>query len=328
MKPALKLDVLICHPSYGGNGGISSEHPNIREWAVETILKMKADPRIGNIYTETKADTPITAVRNSFVKLAQQLGVHLLLMVDSDQNPQRHAGEPWYKPFWDVAFDEIYQHYQAGPLVIGAPYCGPPPVENVYVFQFEANMTGLGDESVVRLEQYTRSQAATMTGIQECAALPTGMILFDMRIFDLVRPSCLPRRKVLEALQAGQITLAQAEHMLIEGWFYYEWKDGFAAEKASTEDVSSTRDMGMIASQKLGYNPLRCAWDSWIGHHKPWCCGKPGRYTVENIGSTFRAALDNQASAYDRTVAFRSSVLDDPRYAGQLAALQGNGRST
>lgn len=79
MRPALKLDVMIAHPSYGGNGGISSEHPDIRDWEVETILKMKKDPRVGEIMVKTIADTPITMVRNQFVRLAQRFNGAVIL---------------------------------------------------------------------------------------------------------------------------------------------------------------------------------------------------------------------------------------------------------
>lgn len=299
--PPLKLDVLICHPSYGGNGGVSSECPSVREWAVETHLKMKADPRVGRVGTLTMADTPITMVRNKFVNEARKGGFHLLLQCDSDQHPQLHAGEPWYKPFWDVAFEEIYAHYQQGPLCMFAPYCGPPGAgENVYVFQWE-NSGLRGDETVFRLEQYTRHQAATMRGVQEAAAGPTGLMLTDMRCFDLTEPCKLPKRTVLEMLQNGEITPDKAERMLHDGWFYYEWANSYADDKASTEDVTFTRDLSLAGQAVWGYNPVRCCWDSWIGHHKPYCVGKPGHYTVENVGAVLKNAVLNHDSSHEIT---------------------------
>lgn len=297
-----KLNVLIGHPSYGGNGGISSEHPDIREWACETLLKMKADPRVGEIYSHTLSDTPITMVRNRFVKLAKQHKCDLLLMVDSDQSPSLHRHEPWFKPFWDVAFDAIYQHYERGPLVIGAPYGGPPNgSENVYVFRWD-NLGDRGDETNMKLEQYTRHEAALMHGIQECAALPTGLILYDMRCFDLIEPYPMRRDEALEAYRLGRITKAEALSAMNEGYFYYEWKDNHADEKASTEDVQNTRDISLVGQAKLGYNPVRCAWDSWIGHWKPWNVGRPKRFTVENIAATFTRAVEKKSSVQDVAV--------------------------
>jgi hypothetical protein len=308
MKPALKLNVFIGIPSYGGNGGIASEHPDIREWHTQTILQMKQDERIGEIFSETVNDTPITMVRNSFVKKARAAGAHLLLMVDSDQAPNIHADEPWFKPFWPTAFDEIYRHYGKGPLVIGAPYGGPPPYENVYVFRFENQMNG--NFSPVRLEQFTRTEAEKLAGITEVAALPTGMILFDMRIFDITEPSERSRRQVLFDLYQNRITVDEAEYLLHEGWFYYEWKDGYAAEKASTEDVVSTRNLGLAAATVLGYNPLRCSWDSWIGHWKPYCVKRPRNMKVEHIAANFRHAvqMDDRLGEEIREVDFTRNL--------------------
>lgn len=296
-----KLDVLIVHFAYAGNGGCASEQPPIRQWAVETHLKAAKDPRIGRVGSVTLSDTPITMTRNRAVKLAKEGGFHLLMMVDSDQNPQRHEGEPWYRPFWDVALDEIYAHYHKGPLCLFAPYCGPPPGENVYVFQWDSDGV-YGDETPPRLEQYTRAQAKNMRGVHTAAAGPTGFMLTDVRCFDIVKPSDKPRKFILEDLAAGKITPKQAERMLHEGWFYYEWKDCTASEKASTEDVSFTRDLVLACMAKHGYNPLRCCWDSWVGHLKPWDVGKPIGFTEENVGSAFKNAILNEDSAYDATV--------------------------
>ena len=303
MNPALKLDLFIGVPSYGGNGGISSEHPDIREWMVDLMLGIKEDPRIGRVYTKTISDTPVTMVRNRFVKEARAAGCHLLMMVDSDQSPNKHKGEAWFKPFFDVAFDEIYSHYGKGPLVIGAPYCGPPNGgENVYVFYWD-NLGSRGTETAFRLEQYPRMLAAKMSGIQECAALPTGMILYDMRCFDLIEPSKLSKDAALEQYKEGKLTKEQTLAAISEGYFRYEWKDGYADEKASTEDVQNTRDISLAGILKLGYNPVRCAWDSWVGHHKPWNVGKPVFYDQKDVMATFRDAVlsknDHESSVID-----------------------------
>lgn len=291
MTPALKLDIFFAFPSYGGNGGIASEHPDIREWFVELILQIKQDPRIGKVAYKTLNDTPITMVRNDFVVRARDEGCHLVVMVDSDQNPNLWKNIPGCKAFFWEAFNAVYEHYQKGPLVIGAPYCGTPGAgENVYVFQFD-NMGERGEETRVSLDQFTRVEASKMAGIQEVAALPTGLIMYDMRAFELIEPSGLSKRQVLERLIEGKFTLDEAELALHEGWFYYEWVDSRAHKKASTEDVTNTRDIALAGVAKLGYNPLRCAWDSWIGHHKPYCVGKPVVTTVEQIGANFKKAV-------------------------------------
>lgn len=302
MSAQVKLNIFVGFPSYGGNGGIAAEHPDIREWWVETVLKMKADPRIGDIHTKTLNDTPCPMVRNRFVRLAKEHNCDLLLMVDSDQSPNLHRGESWFRPFWDVAFEEIYSHYHRGPLVVGAPYGGPPNgSENVYVFRWD-NRGDRGDETSMSLDQYSRHEASMMHGVQEAAALPTGLILYDMRLFDLVEPTAMTRGDALDAYKRGEISKAVAMSAMNEGYFYYEWKSRFADEKASTEDVQSTRDMSLAGMAVLGYNPVRCAWDSWIGHWKPWNVGRPKRYAVEDISATFVRAVEKSSSRNESIV--------------------------
>jgi hypothetical protein len=287
-----KLDVYIGVPAYGGNGGVASESPDVRDWMLDTVIGMKADPRIGRVITRTISDTPITHVRNKMVLEAREIGAHLCVMIDSDMNPQKHKDEPWYKPFWKEALDTIYAHYDKGPLVVGAPYCGPPDGGSpCYVFHF-VDFGYAADETQVALEMYDRHTASLMSGVQECAALPTGLIMFDMRIFDVTEPCQLSKSQVLDKLLAGEITKDEAIRSITEGWFYYEWKNGYAAEKASTEDVTATRDMMFACIAKLGFNPLRAAWNCWAGHHKPTCVGKPRPYTADAIGPVLQRAYE------------------------------------
>jgi hypothetical protein len=247
-----KFNVGICTFSYGGNGGISSEVPDIREWMIPTVMEASKDPRISNVRIWNLSDTPITMTRNRAVLMARQYEVDVLVMVDSDMKPDVHAGAPDARPWFPTSFDFLVNHYHKGPCVIGAPYCGPPPVECVYVFRWQNHQTGHGNPDF-QLEMYDRHTAVKMAGIQECAALPTGLIMYDMRAFELTEPKDESDKP----------------------WFYYEWKDHFAAEKASTEDVTQTRDLSLVGAQKLGYNPVYCNWDAWAGHWKPKCVGKP-----------------------------------------------------
>jgi hypothetical protein len=289
----LKLSVAVAHFPYGGNGATSSEHPHLRHWEVETALQMRDDDRIESFTSRDFSDTPITMTRNRAMRQAKMAGIDLLLMVDSDQSPDKHRGEAWFQPFWKVAFDFLYENYHKGPRLIFAPYCGPPDDlsgENVYVFHWATNGSR-GHETQFSLEPYSREHAAIMTGIQEAAAGPTGMLLMDTRLLDLIEPSGLPKRHVLEQLQAGAITVEEATWALKEGYCHYEWTNSYAEEKASTEDVTLTRDISMAGITKLGYNPVFCAWDSWIGHHKPWNVGKPRVYSADRVAETLKRAV-------------------------------------
>ncbi|MGH7127134.1 MAG: class I SAM-dependent methyltransferase, partial [Planctomycetaceae bacterium] len=262
-----RLSVFFGFPSYAGNSGTSSEVSDLREWFAPLLVKLKTDPyfteRIESIWAKTLTDTPCPMVRNRFVRLARQHGADVLVMVDSDHGLLHHAGEPWYKPFFESSFRFLYDHYDKGPVVIGAPYVGHPPHGNCFVFRWKSGMD-FGRETGFSLEQYGREEAAMLSDIQECAALPTGLIMYDMRSFDLLEPP----------------------------YFRYEYADNYEDEKASTEDVQNTRDISMCGVEKLGYNPVFCNWDSWIAHYKPLACGKPTLLRVEDVTGNLRAAVE------------------------------------
>lgn len=251
----LKFNIGLCTFSYGGNGGISSEVPDIREWMVPLVAKYSQDKRVKDIKIWNLADTPITMTRNRCVLQARDYGIDVLVMIDSDMKPDL-TGD-----FFGTSFDYLVDHYADGPVCIGAPYCGPPPNECVYVFRWQNRISEDANPDF-QLEMYDRHTAESLAGIQECAALPTGLIMFDMRCFDLTEPKTDSDKP----------------------WFYYEWDDRYAAGKASTEDVAMTRDLSIVGSRVLGYNPLKCNWDAWAGHWKPKCVGKPVTLSAKSLG--------------------------------------------
>lgn len=291
-----KLSLFIGIPTYGGNGGASSLHPHVSDWYAKTLMWAKSDPRIGEVYARHFSDTPVTLVRNKFVMEAREAGCDFMVCCDSDQSPDFHCEDHGYKPFVPSSFDFLYQHYDKGPVVICAPYRGNPPQENCFTFFWEQQSGDYGDETNIKLEQYTRHQAAQMRGIQEIAAGPTGLFMADMRAYELIEPCHLSHRSILEMVATGQMTIDEAERNLSQGWFYYQWKDGYATDKASTEDVTFTRDLSLVGMHKLGYNPLFCNWDCPIGHWKHYCVpGRPKLLTVDQITGNFaRAVLDNR----------------------------------
>lgn len=270
-----KFNIGICTFSYGGNGGISSEVPDIREWMVPLVADISKDPRIENVRIWNLSDTPITMTRNRAVVMARQFGVDVLVMVDSDMKPDMNLSEPGARPFFQSSFDYLVNHYSKGPVFIGAPYCGPPPKECVYVFRWQC-MQSENPNPDWQLEMYDRCTGEKMAGIQECAALPTGLIMFDMRIFELTEPK------------------DKGSH----SWFYYEWTDKYASEKSSTEDVTMTRDASLAGVEKYGYNPCLCNWDAWAGHWKPKCVGKPQVVGATEVGHKLAEVV---RSGNDRT---------------------------
>lgn len=277
MQPR-KLDILLAQFSYGGNGGFQSEHPDVGRYIARLGIDSRDDDRIGRFKVKEFADTPITMCRNRAVKEALKGGFDCLLMIDSDMKPDCELGQdPTAKPFFASSFDYLYEHFDKGPVCIAAPYCGPPPYSNVYVFHW-ANGSN-PDQTLnidAKIEAFSRYQAERMTGIVPCAALPTGLILFDTRLFTVVPPK--PK----------------------QGWFYYEWMDVEASEKASTEDVTATRDMAYHGQLKLGYNPVLCNFDSWAGHHKPLCVRKPRSIAIDHVNEQYAEAVRRNQRSDER----------------------------
>jgi len=313
MEPR-KLSILIATFPYAGNGGISSQADEVSDWVTETMLKAKGDSRISWIKKGKFSDTPITMTRNRSVTAARECGADILLMVDSDMWPDKRLqqGDTTAKPFFDTSFDFLYKHYDRGPVVIGAPYCGPPPNEVVYVFQWKSQESDQPNPDM-QLSKYDRDTAAMMTGIQHCAALPTGLIMFDMRAFELTEPK-KKQEGLLERLMEPvnqqlddnhPMTRAQmreytqrcldAKQNAEQSWFYYEWSDQYQQHKGSTEDVTATRDIASHGILQLGYNPLRCNWDTWAGHWKVKCVDKPVRLTSDDVNAKLiRAAAEGK----------------------------------
>lgn len=310
MPTKRKLSVYLCFFSYSGHSGMPSEHPSCREVVTDIQTRMRGDERIERIEMETFSDTPVTMTRNAAIKKARESGCDIAVFFDTDQDFMLHAHEPWYKPFFPVAFDAIYDHYDKGPLVIAAPYTGGANNgQNIFFFQWRNKGVFENDHTEFSLEQYTREEAAQMSGLHPVAALPTGLIMFDLRIFDLLDDGRLSREQALDQYKAGTITRQQALRSLSDGYFYYEWTDESASEKASTEDVTATRDISLIGQLKLGYNPLLVACDSWIGHVKPYTTGRPKIFATEQVGNALqRAVLDNR-SYRDRLVRVENKLL-------------------
>lgn len=291
-----KLRVGFAFLNYGSNGGIASEHPDIRRWIVPTIIAAKLDDRIQDIITEDWTDTPVPMVRNDIAYWAVENGVDVLVMIDSDQAPDMYVGsDPTAKPFFQSSFDFIYENYDKGPRIVFAPYGGPPGhptkggYENPYVFHWESFHTG-HMESSFKMAAYTRHEAALMSGISNADAGPTGLCMIDTRLFNL----------------------------LPDPIYDYEYKDdkppcphchqpvsGPRRKKDTTEDVYFFRNIALNGVARLGYNPVFCNWDSWAGHHKPWCVGKPHVMTSDMVGRHLRDAFENGSPNGVRKIHFR-----------------------
>lgn len=261
MSPQVK--VMVARFPHG-----AAEHPDVSDYLIRTVCEMKTDPRISEVLMYRRDDTPITMSRNHCLGAAQENGADFLLMLDSDMSPDSHLStnqyahrrDPLAVPFWESSFTFLHNRRakKLPPALVVAPYCGPPPIENVYVFQWTNPETSLPDDMPrYALSQFTREEAARMRGITEVAAGPTGLILIDMQMIE----------------------------KLEQPYTYYEWDTPEEKAKGSTEDVTFTRDLSL-----QGY-PTFCNWDAWAGHWKMKCVLKPEVLTPADVGRKLKRAV-------------------------------------
>lgn len=301
-----KHNILIARYPYGGNGAIACEHPSVTNWLIRNVPKMVADERIGEVHFIELADCPITMTRNATIEAAKKKGCDLILMIDSDQYPDyelTHNQDPLAKPFWDTSFDFLYKHWEKGPCVIGAPYCGPSPHQNIYVFHW-TNLRNETANNPPRLDQYRREHAAIMSGIQEAAALPTGLILFDIRCFDLIKPPYFYYRYEGDGARCTHCN---------------EFKPGVQAKKSSTEDVTATVDISLAGQLQLGYNPVFVNWDAWAGHVKPEVVGKPRPVFADKVSAKLKEAIEAGITSGDQLISVDGSEFANMPTSGQVS---------
>lgn len=272
-----KFRVFVQRFPYG-----SVEHTPCVTWLMEFAQHVTKDPRFDVVFGKPLDDTPITMTRNRSVEIARKVGADFLLMIDSDMDPDCEIGfDPRAKEFWPTTIDFMLKHQ--GPCVVGAPYCGPPPLENIYVFNWQKMETSHGNNNMngLKLGQFSREHAYIMSGIQEVAALPTGLIVFDMRGFENIEPPYFS----YEYENHGPACEACGQHAR-----------GPEAHKSSTEDVVTTRDLSIAGV------PQYCNWDAWAGHRKMKTVRKPDLFTADGVAAKMHEALLSRRRITDRLV--------------------------
>ena len=254
--------VAICRFAYGG-----SESSDAVNWLVQTTAYC-AKKQI-NLMHCVYNDTPAPMARNRAVRDCLAEDVDLIFMVDNDMYPD--AVEPENK-FFDDALSFFVRRYYEAPTVIGAPYCGPPPNELVYVFRWRNHESGNPNPDF-ELKMFTREEAEDRTGVEVVAALPTGLIAIDARIFTGFEMTNDRGETVKVALRPP--------------FFYYEYKDEYQCDKASTEDVAFSRDVALLYGQ-YGVDALFVDWNTWAGHWKRKLVGKPTKVDPGELAKKLR----------------------------------------
>lgn len=249
-----KLNVLFARFPYG-----MIEHPGGTDWLIGTLDIVRQNPLIGMIKTKWSSGTPITMLRNKMVKNAIDEDIDILVMLDNDMIP--------HYDFFINAFKFFYHRYDDAPSVIASPYCGAPPYENVFAFRWE-EYSGDNPENSHKLLGINRNEVSQLTGIQPMAAVATGCVFIDMRIFTGFRGIKLPLP-----------------------WFYYEYTDAYCQDVKSTEDITWSRNIGALYKAALGLDALFIDWDSWATHCKRKNVEKPTNEYPKNIKSLFERVV-------------------------------------
>ena len=222
--------------------------------------QMVRHPRLNQLEVSYSFGYPTDRCRNFVVKSAREHGFDFALMLDNDQVPDLLLGaDPTAVPFLPTALDFALGH-EGGPCFVGAPYCSAPPNQDVVVMKNREYCPDMIGGAGLKLDKYTRDEAAVMTGIRRVAALPTGCLLLDLRAFDVIEPP----------------------------WFYYEYADPpYNTALASTEDVVLTRNADWLGI------PQYCHWSAWAGHEKQYRVGKPTLSPVNDIPRCIQTAWEN-----------------------------------
>lgn len=286
------FNILIARMSYGWQ-----ESPDVADWVLSSMLAANKDQRIGRCITKAFNNTPTTLTRHEAVLHARRPDVDadFLWMIDADMHPDHMLCiDPTAATVtWGAFMDFAYGHYPKGPFAIAAPYAGRAHNayslnENIYVFRWRGTETGSPDPRF-RLDQFSREEAAERAGIERVAALPTGLILYDMRCF-----GDLPGEKYRKhwAPAGPNLPVRGREWQPQEPpWFYYQYEDKYELRKIGTEDVTNTRDLSAMGI------PQYCHWGTWAGHYKVKCVSKPVIVTSDYAGERLkRAALTTRAS--------------------------------
>lgn len=209
---------------------------------------------------------PVTRLRNRALKEAKEQGFQYVLFLDADMALDAYLNSEGndfeVKPFLTSSY-EFMKNY-GKPCVVAAPYCGPPPLQNVYVMDIhDDTYSGDPEGRGTSLSVIRREDAARRTGIEQVTALPTGCMLIDTRIVDIWKKT------------TNNTPM-----------FRYRYKDDEQTELASTEDTVFTRDL-----TDLGI-PCFVNWHSWAVHWKEWPIGKPSKTPVrDNVSKAVYNAI-------------------------------------
>lgn len=229
--------------------GRGQEHPHVTDWCIDTAIAAVRDTRVQEFSKWWHIGTPVDVLRNAAVAEAKTRKAHILLMIDSDMQPD-HENEqlPSLAAFWTSSFEFFCSHWSHGPCVIGIPYMQSYTQPAAYGLA----KIGNGPETMYDLTHLSPAEAIRATGITEVPVVGTGLVMIDMRAFE-----------------PFVSRWSQERTELALPYFYYTYLD-----KARTK-IKNTEDIVFCANAFEAGLPIYCNWDAWSVHWKYVAVCKP-----------------------------------------------------
>jgi len=238
-------------------------HGDTAMYLVQAHAALSQCERVGRVEFWQECGYPVDRMRNAALKKARDMGLHYVLYLDNDMHPDCEVGQhPKAEPFLPGALE--FAVAQDRPCIVAAPYCGPPPLGTVYVSEWRENAAPVVEPASGLVRAAVRRQeSAEYWEERRAAALPTGVMLIDTRIGDI----------------------------LPYPWFQYEYKDSpVNTELLLTEDSVFTRNLDLAGV------PMWCRWQSWAGHHKDIKMVRPPVVDASVVPAAVREAVLRQSS--------------------------------
>lgn len=217
--------------------GFQTECPDIGTWMGDWGIRLRVHPDVDSVDSFNVSNVRIGMCRNKCVEHARQVGSTHILWIDPDMAIDRYVQRDHEdrvfgraKPWWDTAWDFVKKHPFA---VAAAPYAGKLPERPIHVFvKNEAD----------QLVRVRHEDVKMLTGWTQVAAIGSGLMLTDIRIFD----------------------------RLEQPYF----KDTFT-DRTETQ-LHHSQDIFFSARCELAQIPIYINWDCPCGHWQPTVVEMPG----------------------------------------------------
>ena len=219
----------------------NTHRTEITDFVIRAETWTKESPLVEDLFHTSIGKTPTPVARNFAVSEAKRINADILVMVDDDMGPN----PDWFPMAMTFLFS------QPEPSVIVSPYCCAPPKEEVQIFEWQT------DEANSRIRSYRTGHvnlddAANRKGVQRIQNAGTGLVAYDMRVFDKIKPP------------------------------YYD----YGYDEHHTK-VTETEDCFLHRRLNFADVPIWVSWDHWSYHFKVKAVGKPVSIALKEISELY-----------------------------------------